>query len=106
MFQLKELKEQNFEKIISQSGKTTLVDFYSPTCSPCTQVVPILSDLIKKHPQINVYKIDVNKSNGLSAKYHILSLPTLLIFKNGQVIGEMIGSVNSNELEKFITSNA
>lgn len=104
MSKITELSEHEFNQAVQSESKTVLIDFYSPSCTPCAQIMPVLDDLNKKHLQIDIYKIDVNKSNGLSAQYNIMTLPTLLFFKNGKVIGEAAGSVTLPEIEKKLNA--
>lgn len=91
-----------FEDFI-QEGKTVIVDFWAPTCAPCRLLEPGLEEIAFSHPDlVKVIKINVNESPKTSARYFIRTLPTILFIKNGQVKTQIIGAVNSKQIEKTL----
>ena len=92
---LKYIDEKNFENEVISNTKTTLVDFYADWCGPCQMLSPII-DEIAKESTIDVAKINVDKNQNLAAKYNVMSIPTLIIFKDGKEHSRMIG-VQSKE---------
>jgi len=97
---------QSFSEIIN-SNTPTLVDFYADWCGPCKTMAPILEDLKQKiGDSAKVIKIDVDKNQKVSAKYKIQSIPTLLLFKEGNIIWRQSGVVPGHMLEKLIKENS
>ena len=92
---LKNIDEKNFENEVISNTKTTLVDFYADWCGPCQMLSPII-DEIAKASTIDVAKVNVDKNQNLAAKYSVMSIPTLIIFKDGKEHSRMIG-VQSKE---------
>ncbi len=98
-----DLSSENFQKEVLESKIPVLVDFWAPWCGPCRMMAPVLEDLAGEFDgQVQVAKIDVeNPANqALAAQYQIMSIPNMKLFKNGQVIGELVGFRPKEELKK------
>lgn len=94
-----------FDSII-QSEKPVLVDFFATWCGPCKMMPPILSEVKQKlGDKTSIIKIDVDRNPQVAAKYKIQSVPTLMLFKKGQMKWRQSGVVPAKELEKIIQSN-
>lgn len=92
----------NFQEII-QSNKPTLVDFYATWCGPCQSLSPILESIKYDFKEkIKILKIDVDKNIDASNKFKIRSVPTLILFKNGEIIWRINGALSKNELKTKI----
>ena len=94
-----------FQPIISQD-KPVLVDFFAEWCSPCKMQAPILQDLKKKIGETaSIIKIDIDNNQAVAAQFGIRSVPTLMIFKKGEVKWKQSGVFQADELEKLIKQN-
>jgi thioredoxin 1 len=95
----------SFQEIINQN-KPILVDFFAEWCGPCKTMAPILEDLKNRVGNTaSIIKIDVDKNQQVSSTYQIRSVPTLIVFKNGEIVWRQSGVVSANELEKIIKTN-
>ena len=89
-------------KSILEEKETVLLDFSATWCGPCGMIAPHLEELAKEYPDITFGKIDVDEEGELAEAFGIISIPTLLLYKNGQQIGKQIGYLNKNQLLRFI----
>lgn len=87
---LKKLNNQNFENEILNSN-TALVDFYADWCGPCKMVAPIIEEIANEYTDIIVGKVNVDENNPLAAKYNVVSIPTIIVFKNGKEQTRIVG---------------
>ena len=88
---VKKLNAQNFANEVLTAAGTVLVDFYADWCGPCRMVSPIVDEIAQERPEISVGKVNVDESSSLAEKYHVMSIPTLIVFKNGKETARMIG---------------
>ena len=98
---VKNVNEETFEKEILNSEKTTIVDFYADWCGPCRVMSPII-DEIANDGNLNVAKVNVDQNGELAVKYDIMSIPTILVFKNGQLVNRVVGVHDKNEILKLL----
>ena len=97
--------QDNFEIEVLQSPKAVLVDFWAPWCQPCKMVAPIVEELAEEmEDKLKVVKVNVDDNIAVAERYGIRSIPTLLIFKNGQVASSMVGYRPKQELMSAISS--
>ena len=95
--------EENFENEVLKSDKTTIVDFYADWCGPCKMMSPVIDKIAEeKSEKIKVGKVNVDDNQNLAIKYNIMSIPTILIFKNGSVVKSFIGVTAKEEIEEII----
>ena len=93
------LTDHNFRTEVLQDPKPVLVDFWAPWCGPCLVMNPIITELADKYEgQVKVGKVNVDEQPEVSAHYQIQSIPTLLLFRNGQVVERIIGAMPKRRL--------
>jgi len=101
-----ELTDQNFTREVLESNDTVLVDFWAPWCGPCRLVGPVVEELASEYQgKIKVGKVNVDENEQTAYKYGIRSIPTLMLFKNGRPVDQIIGAVPKHILKKMIDKN-
>lgn len=96
---------ENFQTEVLESSTPVLVDFYADWCGPCKMMGPIVKALAEKYDgKIKVGKINVDDSPALAQKYRVMSVPSFLVFKDGQVTGTFVGGMSQKDLEEKIES--
>ena len=94
---------ENFNDII-KSGNLTLVDFYATWCGPCKMMHPVLEQLKDElGDSIRIIKIDVDKNEAISSQYRIMSVPTFMLFKNGEAVWRQSGTIRLNDFKNIIS---
>lgn len=100
------VSDSSFEGDILKSAEPVLVDFWAPWCGPCRAVAPLVDDLATQYQgKLKVAKINVDESSVVAMKYQVTSIPTFILFKNGQVADRMLGAMPRSEFVKFIDRN-
>jgi len=101
--QIQELTDTNFDKEVLKSEVPTLVDFWAVWCGPCRQIAPTVEALAEEYKgRLKVGKMDVDHHQIVPQQYGVRSIPTLLIFKGGKVVGQVVGAVPRSKLEAEI----
>ena len=93
---------ENFEKEVLNEKGTVLVDFFADWCGPCKMMAPVLEELQGKHGDVKVCKVNVDKNSDLAAKYGVMSIPTLLVFKDGGLVNQSVGYMPLEDVEKLL----
>lgn len=91
---------EEFEKEVINSNQTVFIDFYATWCKPCKIMTPIIEEIAKEYKEIKFVKMDIDKNEELAIKYNIMSIPTMLIMKNGEVTKTMVGIIEKQDIEK------
>jgi thioredoxin 1 len=103
MGKLVELSDQTFQTEVLQSAQPVLVDFWAPWCGPCRMIAPLVEQLAEENAgSIKVVKMNIDDSPGIAASLGINSIPTLMIFKGGQVVDRFIGVQPKTRLQNAI----
>ena len=95
------LTKDNFKKEVLDSKSPILVDFWATWCGPCQMMLPILEDFAKSNPDIKVGNVNVDEQPELAGEYGIMSIPTLIAFKNGEIYRTRLGVTPKDELKKM-----
>ena len=97
---VKEIKENEFKEVIKEG--TVLVDCFATWCGPCRMLSPIVDQVSEELKDVNFYKLDVDDAENVSNEYGIMSIPTLLVFKNGELVNKSVGLVNADALKELL----
>jgi thioredoxin 1 len=99
-----ELSESNWKSEVLEGDVPVLVDFWAPWCGPCRAVGPIVEELANDFSgRIKVAKLNVDEARNIAGQYQIRSIPTLLMFKGGRVVGQRVGAGTRGDIEQMIT---
>lgn len=98
------LNKENFENEVLKEEKLVLVDFWATWCGPCQMIAPVIEKIAEEHENVKVCKVNVDDEQEIAIKYGVMSIPTLIFFKNGNAIKEVVGFHSKSELEEIIQS--
>ncbi|RHO53538.1 thioredoxin [Ruminococcaceae bacterium AM07-15] len=99
---VKHITQDQFDEVTNQQGKKVLVDFFATWCGPCKMLAPMLEELSEKLPEnCEIVKIDVDQNPEAARKFRVMSIPTLILFENGQPTERMVGVHSLDEISRL-----
>ena len=96
------ITKDNFEAEVLQAEKPVLVDFWAVWCGPCQMVGPILEEISEERDDLIVGKVNVDEEQELAAKFGVMSIPTMILFKGGEAAGKIVGAMPKKEILKVL----
>lgn len=96
------VKSENFEKEVLNNEKTVIVDFYADWCGPCKMFAPIIESVAAENENIKVVKINVDEAQDLAIEYQIMSIPTIVVIKDGKEINRNVGIASKSEIMEMV----
>lgn len=94
--------KESFDQEITRASETVLVDFWAAWCMPCKMLAPAIDAIAAERPDVKVCKINIDEQQELAIRFGIMSIPTVMVFKNGEVAGKSIGLVSKDDLLKLL----
>lgn len=96
------LNTDNFEQEVMQADQTVLVDFYADWCGPCKMMAPVVEEVSNEESAVKVCKINIDENMQIAQKFGVMSIPTFIAFKNGEIVGKQIGAVSKSALVNLV----
>lgn len=99
---MEKIYEEEFEQRVLQADYPVVVDFYADWCGPCKMLSPILEQLERENDDFGFFKVNVDENGDLAARYHVFTIPNVVIFKGGKAIAQSIGLRPAKEMQKIL----
>ena len=95
---------ENFEKALAAASGVVVVDFFATWCGPCKRLAPVIEEAAEDFADVPFYKVDIDEAPELAQQYRVMSVPTLVFFRKGEVIKKSVGAISYEELEEILKS--
>ena len=102
---VKHLSKSEFDQAVNAGEDLVVVDFFATWCGPCKMLTPVVEGMAETHPEVHFYKVDIDEEIELATRFQVMSVPTLLYMKKGQIVGKSIGLVSKADMESEIAKN-
>jgi thioredoxin 1 len=103
---IKHISDDSFEADVINASSPVLVDFWAEWCGPCKMIAPILDEVARDYKgRVQIAKVNVDQNNETPAKYNVRGIPTLILFKGGDVVATKVGALNKSQLAAFLDSH-
>ena len=96
------MDQNNFQDTVLNAKGTVMVDFWAEWCGPCRMFSPVVEKFVQEHPEITVGKVNVDENPQLAERYRVMTIPTMLVFQDGEVVGSSVGVQSQKALEGMI----
>ena len=96
------ITKENFDKEVMQAEGTVLIDFWAAWCGPCRMIAPAVEKIAEERPDVKVCKVNIDDEQELAIKYGVMSIPTLMVVKNGEIANKAIGLRPKEEIEALL----
>lgn len=96
---------EEFKTQVEESDKLSVIDFWAPWCGPCKMLGPIFEKVSEEYTDVQFVKIDIDEAQDLAEQFSIVSIPTLIIMKDGEVVDQQMGALSKDQLKQFIDQN-
>ena len=102
----KEINQSEFEQNVLNGSGLSVVDFFATWCKPCQMLAPVIEEVSNTYENVSFYKIDIDKETALAEKYYIMSVPTIMFFKDGKLLDQVIGYRSVEEMQELVLKYA
>ncbi len=98
-----QITDANFDTLVLKEEGAVLIDFWAPWCGPCRAISPIIDELSEEYEgKVKIYKMNVDENTNTPAKYAIRAIPTIMVFKNGELVEQLVGGVGKDQLQTVL----